>query len=166
MMIDSRSKSDALIISLRKIMRAIDLHSKQLVRKYGLTGPQMLVLKAIHTAQHDAIHSSQLANRVSLSLATVTTILDRLSEKGYIERVKSTQDRRKTFVVLTEKAQMIMQSQPTLLQEDFVHQFEQLKEWEQSLLVSSCERIAEMMQAKAIDAGPVLSHAELHQESE
>ncbi len=35
-----------MLIALRKIIRSIDLHSKQLVRKYGLTGPQMLLLKA------------------------------------------------------------------------------------------------------------------------
>ncbi len=36
---------EQLILSLRQVNRAVDLHSKQLNKKFGLTGPQLLVIK-------------------------------------------------------------------------------------------------------------------------
>ena len=38
---------DQILSALRRVMRAVDLHSRQLVQSHGLTGPQALVLKAV-----------------------------------------------------------------------------------------------------------------------
>ncbi|MGY8878905.1 MAG: MarR family winged helix-turn-helix transcriptional regulator, partial [Pseudoalteromonas sp.] len=38
-------KYDELLVSLRKVIRAIDLHSKQLNKTSGLTGPQLLIMQ-------------------------------------------------------------------------------------------------------------------------
>lgn len=156
----SQEKCDDLLVSLRKIIRAIDLHSKQLVQKYGLTGPQMLLLKTASDIG-EGINSKQLAEKMSLSQATVTSILDRLVEKGYITRKKSLKDKRKVLIYTTEKAKAIFRQNPTLLQEDFISRFEALKDWEQTLILSSLQRIAEMMHAKTIEAAPVLSNLDL-----
>ena len=86
-MIQYTEKCDEIFTLLRKIIRAIDLHSKQLVKKYGLTGPQLLLLKIV--IQHKVLSSSKLAEIASLSHPTVTSILDHLSQKHYIERTKS-----------------------------------------------------------------------------
>jgi DNA-binding MarR family transcriptional regulator len=160
-MSNSQESCDNLLITLRKIIRAIDLHSKKLVRKYGLTGPQMLLLKVVTTSEDRTMNSSEIANKMSLSLATVTSILDRLAQKGHVQRIKSTEDKRKTYIKPTDSAKEIFKKNPTLLQEDFINQFEALKDWEQSLMISSLERIAEMMNAKAIDADPVLANTDL-----
>lgn len=160
-MINPLEKCDILLISLRKIIRAIDLHSKQLVNKYGLTGPQMIVLKVICQKGEQLMNSTQLAYEVSLSQATITSILDRLVERGYIKREKSERDKRKTYIKPTDKATVIFEQNPTLLQEDFIRQFVALKDWEQDLMIASLERMADMMNAKSIDAAPVLASAEL-----
>lgn len=154
-------KCDNLLITLRKIIRAIDLHSKQLEARFGLTGPQMLLLKSVCTAKGEAISSSQLAASASLSQATVTSIMDRLVQKGYVYREKSQTDKRKTLIHPTEKAEQVFAQNPGLLQERFVQQFAELKDWEQSLLLSSLQRIADMMDAEQIDTSPVLANAEL-----
>ena len=70
------NKSDEVLKTLRRIIRVIDLHSKKLVQKYGLTGPQMLVLKELLSLNELPV--SVLAKNVSLSHATVTSMLDRL----------------------------------------------------------------------------------------
>lgn len=157
---ESWQKCDKLLISLRKIIRAIDLHSKELAKKFGLTGPQMVVLKSISSASNPSLNSSQIAKDVSLSQATVTSILDRLTENNYITRHKSQTDKRQVHVRLTDKAITVFAQNPTLLQENFIKQFEALKEWEQDLLCSSLARIAEMMDAKSIEAAPILVNTE------
>ena len=45
---------------------------------------------------------------------------------------------------------------PRPLQEHFVERFSQLKEWEQSQMVATVQRIASMMDAEDIDASPFL----------
>ncbi len=147
-------KCDEILTLIRKITRAIDLHSKQLLKKYGLTGPQLLLLKII--IQHETLSSSKLADIASLSHPTVTSILDRLSLSDHVKREKANDDKRKVMVLATEKAKKLFESSPSLLQEQFVTQFYALKDWEQSQLISSLSRIAEMMSAGDLDAAPFL----------
>ena len=71
-----------LLISLRKVIRAIDLHSKHLNKTSGLTSPQLLIMLEIDKAS--GINSSQIAKSVNLSAATVTNIIDRLESKELI----------------------------------------------------------------------------------
>ena len=67
---------DQVLMCLRRVIRATDLHSRRLAKISGLTAPQILLLQAIRKLEGAAIR--QLADEVSLSQATVTNILDRL----------------------------------------------------------------------------------------
>ena len=160
-MVNNRDNKDDLLISLRKIMRSVDLHSKQLVAQYGLTGPQMLLLKYIYEGGAEGLINSSLAKKASLSMATITSIIERLEKKGYVKKVRSDTDKRKTYLIATPACQVIMDKRPNLLQEKFIKKFESLKEWEQTLLLSSFERVADMMGAESLDVAPILFGTDL-----
>lgn len=145
---------DQVIVALRRVIRAVDLHSRALVGSHGLTGPQALILKAL---QNGSLTAGELATRVSLSQGTVTDILNRLEKRGRIKRVRDTEDRRRVLVEATEEGLAVLDKSPPLLQERFVQRFNNLQDWEQSQLLSSLQRIAGMMDAEDIDAAPVLS---------
>jgi len=145
---------EQVLISLRRVIRATDLHSKQLVKTTGLTSPQLLLLQAIRDKVDGTI--GQLARHISLSQATVTTILDRLEKRDLVKRVRSTTDKRKVHACLTDKATEILKEAPVPLQEHFAEQFNDLEAWEQTMIISSLQRIAQMMDAQDIDAAPVL----------
>ena len=51
----------------------------------------------------DGISINDLAKRTSLGKSTLTDMLDRLEEAGYLRRVPSKTDRRKIMIELTEK---------------------------------------------------------------
>lgn len=53
--------------------------------------------------RNDNISIMELAKRTSLGKSTLTSMLDRLEESGYIKRVPSKQDRRKIMIQRTEK---------------------------------------------------------------
>jgi DNA-binding MarR family transcriptional regulator len=145
---------DQVIIALRRVIRAVDLHSRTLVETHGLTGPQALILKAL---QAGSVSAGELAARVSLSQATVTDILNRLEQRGLVKRVRDLEDRRRVLVEATGAALALMERSPPLLQERFVQRFNSLQDWEQTQLLASLQRIAAMMDAEDIDAAPVLS---------
>jgi DNA-binding MarR family transcriptional regulator len=146
--------SDSVMSTLRQIIRAIDLQSKQLTKKYGLTGPQLIILKEIHKSPYKPI--SEIAKNVSLSQATVTSILDRLCQQGFSIRQRSEQDKRKVNIYLTEKANEVLGRNPSVLQDEFTDQFDKLEEWEKNMLLASLQRLANMMDASKIQSPPVL----------
>lgn len=147
-------KHTDVLITLRRIIRAIDMRSRHLMQQAGLTGPQLLVLQAL--GQHTRMSAGELAKEVNLSQGTVTSILDRLEKRGLILRLRSETDRRKVHVTLTGEGETQLAAAPTLLQERFIDRFQQLKDWEQSQILASLQHLAEMMDAQEIDAAPVL----------
>ena len=156
------TKADDVLVALRRVIRATDLHSKQLIKTAKVTAPQLLLMQAI---QHqEAAIISELAQTVSLSQATVTSILDRLEQRGLVVRQRSVQDKRKVHIHLTDAGLGILKSAPTALQHQFVEKFAVLHDWEQSMIIASLQRIAHMMDAQDIDASPFLETGEIDRE--
>ncbi len=149
------SSYDQVLVALRRVIRATDLHSKRLSKHAGLTGPQLLIMRTIRDLGEVTIGT--IADQVSLSQATVTTILDRLEHRELVYRVRSTRDKRKVHAHLTEKGEDILARAPNPLQEDFIEKYQSLEEWEQTMILSSLQRVANMMNADDIDASPVLT---------
>ncbi|MBF0452386.1 MAG: winged helix-turn-helix transcriptional regulator [Candidatus Magnetomorum sp.] len=147
--------SDVVLIELRRIIQSIDLHSRALVKRVGLTGPQLVVLKTL--SQEGEVSVGELSKVVSLRQATVTGILERLNKRGLVSRRRSNQDRRRVLVLTTEKAERLLKKTPSLLQDSFVEQFNNLHDWEQSMIQSALQRIVLMMDAKKINAEPILT---------
>ena len=147
--------SDQMLRALRRVMRAVDLHSRQLAQDYGITGPQALVLR--ECLDSGGLAAGELARRVSLSQATLTDILNRLEQRGLIQRSRSLADRRRVVVDVTAAGRGLAETSPPLLQERFVRRFSALPDWEQTLLLSSLQRIAELMDAGDLETAPLLS---------
>ena len=145
---------DEVLVALRRVIRATDLHSKRLSKSAGLTAPQLLIMRTIRDLGQVTIGT--IADKVSLSQATVTTILDRLELRKLVYRVRSTQDKRKVHAHLTEAGGEILARAPNPLQEDFIKKYQALAEWEQTMILASLQRVANMMDADHIDASPVL----------
>ena len=150
--------TDQVLVSLRRIIRATDLHSRRLGKEAGLTTPQLVVLKDIE--RHDSTSVSDIGRRISLSQATVTNILTRLEGSGLLSRTRSSEDKRRVDVSLTEKGRTLIAAAPQPLQEEFIQRFGELQGWEQHLLVASLERTAAMMDAGELDASPILASGE------
>ena len=145
---------EEVLTSLRRVIRATDLHSRQLAKISGLTAPQILLLQAIRKLEGATI--GDLAKEVSLSQATVTSILDRLEKRDLVQRERSSVDKRKVHACLTEQGAESLRDAPMPLQDQFARQFNDLQEWEQTSIIASLQRVAYMMDAEHIDASPVL----------
>jgi DNA-binding MarR family transcriptional regulator len=145
---------EEVLITLRKIVRAISLQSKQLVQLSGITTPQLLVMRAIN--RNGPISIGVLSKEVSLSQATVTAIIDRLEKKGLVKRERSKKDKRRVNVEMTPQGLSTLETAPSPIQESFSQSFSRLEEWEQKLILSTLQRVAMMMDATDLPAAPVL----------
>ncbi|MEZ5559375.1 MAG: MarR family transcriptional regulator [Pseudomonadales bacterium] len=148
------TEQDRLLIAIRKIIRATDLYSKHLSKTVGLTTPQLMLLQSIQELGTVAI--SRLAEEMSLSQATVTTILDRLEGRGLIRRQRSDQDKRVVHALLTPAGRKVLASAPTPLQDSFTERFGALPDWERSMILAALLRVAQLMDAESLDASPML----------
>src|SRR5690554_363487 len=146
---------EQVLVALRRVIRATDLHSKRLSKHAGLTGPQLLIMRTIRDLGEVTIGT--IAENVSLSQATVTTILDRLDLRKLVYRVRSTQHERRVHAHLSAEGAEILARAPKPLQEDFIAKFQSLAEWEQSMMLGSLQRVANMIDGDDIAASPVLT---------
>lgn len=140
-------RSRTVLVMLRRIIRSVDLQSRQVARTVGLTIPQLIVLQAVRDLGE--VTSSTLSAHVSLSPATVTTILDKLESRDLLERYRSASDRRVVHTRLTFHGHEALDKAPPLLQESFVASFEGLDVARQDALLAALEEIARMMEAGA-----------------
>ncbi len=159
------SNIDLVLTSLRRIIRAADIQSKKLTKTAGLTAPQLLLMQAIAN-NSDNTTPSNLAKQISLSQATVTSIIQRLEARELITRVRSNSDKRYVWLHLTDKGQTLLDAAPTPLQENFIKKFSSLEDWEQNMILASLQRLALMMDAETLDASPYLEVGALDREGE
>lgn len=149
------SLEDQILVALRRITRAIDLRSRTLLQDYGLTAPQLTSLHAISRLQ--PVKAGEIAREIHLGQPTVTGILTRLEHRGLIRRTRGERDRRSVDVKLTDEGERVLRDAPSLLQDQFLQKLTELKEWERTQILATLQRIADMMDAGAIDVAPVLS---------
>ncbi len=74
------------------------------LKPFGLTYPQYLVLLALW--ERDGITMKELGERVNLGTGTLTPMITRMQENGWLRKDRSTEDQRKVYVMLQEKAYM------------------------------------------------------------
>jgi DNA-binding MarR family transcriptional regulator len=151
---------DEILVALRRITRAIDLHSKRLQKETGLTTSQLLVMEII--SKLGSPSPSTIAREMVLSQATVTSLLDRLTKSELVVRIKSDQDKRSVTVDLTERGRELVSHAPELLQADFLKKYRKLPDWQRHSLIASLQQIAHMMDAEQLDASPILDTGELN----
>jgi len=134
-----------LLAAIRRVMHVVDSHSKRVERQVGLTLPQLVVLSAIRALGE--VTTGRLSKAVSLSQATVTTVLDKLEAKGLVERYRNPVDRRIVHTRLSAHGHVVLDAAPPLLAEPFVARFTRLAEARRLELVRALEEVAEMMDA-------------------
>lgn len=140
--------------SLRRIIRAIEIHSQHLNHDYQITGPQLGCLLAIK--QNGAMTPTRLARSLFLSASTVVGIVDRLEEKGLLARIRSTEDRRQVQICLTEAGDLLAARAPSPLQETLSCSLKNLPTLEQVSITLALDKLVSLMEAGEISAAPIL----------
>ncbi len=75
--------------------------TKERARAFGLTGPQLTVIKIL--GQLGDLSLSSLSERIKAQNSTVTGIIDRMEREELVRRERSEEDRRIVLIRLTDK---------------------------------------------------------------
>jgi DNA-binding MarR family transcriptional regulator len=149
-----------IVSALRRIIRSVDIYSRKLNSKLGLTTPQLLCLHILN--EENTMTLSQLTKKVNLSGSTVNGIVDRLEAKKYLQRKRSTEDRRKVYLYMTELGKNILKDAPLQLQDKLSSELSKLPEKEQLNITEAFERVVELMELEDVRVSPYLiSHSDI-----
>jgi len=158
----SKKRHDLIILqALRRIIRAIDIHSRQLSAKYNITAPQLICLLTI--VENKKISVATLAKEIYLSPSTVVGVLDRLEDKKLIIRKRDKKDRRVVIISASAKGKEYSKSAPSPLQDKLANALLDLSELEQMTISLSLNRIVALMEAEDIDAAPILETGKIQE---
>ena len=80
-----------------------------------------------------------------------------MEKRGLLSRRRSEHDKRRVMVCITDSGKQVLEDAPPLMQEAFVDRFSSLQEWEQTMILSSLQRLVSIMDAKAIQVAPFLA---------
>ena len=97
-------KSESISMLLKKVTNEYEKQLNQLLMSHGLTASQCAVLQYLFETEKEYTNQIDIEQHLNLKNPTVTGLLKRLDEKGYVLIVPSNQDKRKKNVYLTEQA--------------------------------------------------------------
>ena len=140
--------------ALRRIIRSVDLYSRELATKAQITSPQLVCLLAL--AEKGAMTATTISREVFLSPSTIVGILDRLEERGLVKRERDSKDRRVVTVTVTDAGRRLTETAPSPLQDTLAAALRALPQAEQFEVAESLERVVSLMEKPQIDPAPIL----------
>lgn len=141
---DTHAYDQRILHAFRRIIRNVDLYSRQLAAHHDVTGPQLLCLLTL--AEHGSMTSAHLARHIHVSPSTIVGIVDRLEDKKLLTRHRTREDRRQVLLKLTPQGKRVASRAPSPLQERFAVALQQLPAREQATLARALERVVGLME--------------------
>ena len=133
---------------LRRIIKSLQNYSSKVYSHFGITGPQLWVLKTIY--QNGSLPLGELSKRMYLHPSTLTAAVDRLEKKGYVLRNRIEKDRRVINVQLTPEGNRLAKRAPKPIQGKMIYGLRKLKKDELFLIYRSVEKLVEIMEAEKV----------------
>ncbi|MEW5721629.1 MAG: MarR family transcriptional regulator [Thermodesulfobacteriota bacterium] len=103
---------DCIVYLLAKAYQKAHANLKKRLQAVGLTPVQALVLAAV--AQEEGSATGDIGKKLTLDNATLSGVLDRLAEGGWVLKEKDQEDKRFVRIYLSEKTRRMA---PVLVQE-------------------------------------------------
>ncbi|SNC67541.1 homoprotocatechuate degradation operon regulator, HpaR [Marinobacter sp. es.048] len=103
-----RKFDDSLPLRLLKAREAAMAFFRPLLQEIPLTEQQWRVIRALN--EFEELESKQLAELCCILSPSLTGIINRLEQQGYIKRRKSPEDQRRILISLTDKAKSMFTS--------------------------------------------------------
>ncbi len=129
-----------LVKSLPKLFNDFYLEDiKKFIADKNVNKTQLRALTFIKN--YGAINMTELCNMLNIEKGSLTTMIDDLVEKGYVERVNDKKDRRRYIIVMTEAGDVLSDNFMTYLKGSLEQKIGRIGMEKMSSLVASMENI-------------------------
>jgi DNA-binding MarR family transcriptional regulator len=95
-------------VQLVKAHARVYNHFAAFLKLYGITEPQFNVLRILRGAGSKGLPCHEIRERMSTRVPDVTRLLDRLEQRGLVQRVRSRRDRRIVRATLRPEAHRLL----------------------------------------------------------
>lgn len=154
--------STDILITIRKIIRSVNLESKRIQKEFGLSIPQLLALSYLNIQQDYKATHRQLAEYLNLNSSTLTGIISRLEKKGWVAKLPSATDKRVSYISLTASGMKLLKATPQLMHQRLSEKLEKLSAQQYQELKQSFDLIVEFLEIEDIEASALLTIDELN----
>lgn len=100
-------KSLKLLVVMLKASQTIEDIVRRDMKTYGINPTEFAVLELLYHKGNQPIQ--RIGEKILLASSSITYVIDKLEEKGYVERVDCPEDRRIKFASLTEEGRAFME---------------------------------------------------------
>ncbi|GIN61309.1 HTH-type transcriptional regulator MhqR [Robertmurraya siralis] len=104
---DEIKQSLKLFIVLSRAYRAVNENVNKLIHTYGLNPTEFAVLELLYHKGDQPLQ--QIGGKILLASGSITYVVDKLEEKGYLVRVACPSDRRVTFAQITDSGKQFIE---------------------------------------------------------
>ena len=105
--------------AVRSIVRALRLNTRSIEGKLGISLAQLFVLQQLVDKPAESLN--ELAERTATHQSSVSVVVRRLVDRGFVTRVASTSDRRRVHIALTAAGESLLRGAPPTVQSDLIH---------------------------------------------
>lgn len=106
----------------------------------------------IHTIEAIGMYNertmSEVAQKLKITVSTLTTAINKLIKKGYVERKRIEEDRRVVLIKLTKRGKLAFRLHQKFHREMINNAIEGLSESEEEILISSLNKINDFFKEK------------------
>lgn len=138
-----------IIYQIRRLIQAGELYTKELNKKYSVTAAQLNCLLALH--ESGPLPLSHIAKLIMVKSSTVTGIIDRLEQKGLVERVRNSRDRRVITIKLTEAGTRLANNAPPPIQQKIMDGLKKLPKGEIEHIVAGLNMLTHMLDVQDLE---------------
>ena len=138
-----------IIFSIRRILQAKELYTKELNKKYQVSASQLNCILVLH--EQGPLPPSQIARHIMVNSSTVTGIIDRLENKGLVERKRISYDRRVITIELTKAGKDLARHAPPPIQQRVLDGLKSMSTRDIEQIVHSLTRLTNMLRIQHLD---------------
>ena len=135
--------------SIRRLVRLLRLTDRAIQSERGLSGAQLFVLHEL--SKSSSLSLSDLAERTLTDQSSVSVVVTRLVEAGYVTRDRDKRDGRRLVLNLTKTGKAVIEKSPPAAQERIIEAIEKIHPSERRRFADTFIRIIEEM---GEDRGP------------
>jgi len=123
--------------AVRSIVRALRLNTRSIEGKLGISLAQLFVLQQL--VDKPAQSLNELAERTATHQSSVSVVVRRLVDRGFVTRVASTSDRRRVHIALTAAGESLLRGAPPTVQSDLIHGMSRMRPDQRAMLAELLE---------------------------
>ncbi len=146
-----------ILITIRKIVRSINLESKKVQKEHGVTIPQILCLSYLHASPNFQSTQGDIRHFLNLNSSTTSGIIDRLEDKGFLARLPKQGDKRVVNIALTSKGAGLLTQIPALLHDKLSDKLKLLPDNKLQQIQESLKTLVSLLNIEAIEASPMIT---------